>query len=146
MTPAPCPVKIIHKQESIPVGCVPRMSAQGGVCPEVYQGCLPRGVYVQRCLPRGKRGLPRGLSAQGGVSAWGCLPGGYLPRGVCVCQGCLSREGVSARGCLPRGCLPWGCLPRGVSAPVHAGIHTSPVDRMTDACENITLSQLHCGW
>ena len=45
--------------------------------------------------------------------------------GVCP-GGCLSG------GCLPRGCLPRGCLPWGVSAPVHAGIHTPPVNRMTD--------------
>ena len=37
--------------------------------------------------------------------------------------------GVSARG----------CLPEGVSAT------PPPLDRMTDACENITLPQLRCG-
>ena len=49
------------------------------------------------------------------MSAWGCLP----------------------RGCLPRGGVCWG----GVSAPLHAGIHPPPVDRMTDRCKNITLPQ-----
>ena len=58
--------------------------------------------------------------------------------GVCP-GGCLPGEGVAAKGC-----LPGGCLPRGVSAPVHAGIRPF-VNRMTDACENITLPQLRCG-
>ena len=93
------------------------------------------------------------------------MPGGCLPGGVClgvsaqggVCQGVSAWE-VSARGCLPRGVRPErGCLPKGgllgMSAPMYAGIHTPclpgkgvsapvhSVDRMTDACENITLPQ-----
>ena len=88
----------------------------------------------------------------GGVSAGGCLPGACLPGGVCqgvsakgmsaqvgVCPGGLPK-GVSTRGDVcpggvcSRGCLPGGCLP-----------DTSPVDRMTDMCKNITLPQLRCG-
>ena len=40
--------------------------------------------------------------------------------GVCLHGECLPREGVSAGGCTP----------------------PNPVDRMTDACENITFPQL----
>ena len=72
------------------------------------------------------------MSAQGG----GCLPGevsaqwGCLPRGVgAVCPGDVC----------PGGICPGGCLPGGVSA------RHPPVDRMTVACENITLPQLRCG-
>ena len=56
------------------------------------------------------------------------------------------REGVSQHA-LGRGVYPsthWaGGLCPGVSAPVHAGIHNPPppVDRMTDACENITFDE-----
>ena len=69
------------------------------------------------CLPRGclpREGMPRGVSARGRVSAQGgCL--------LCVCPG---------------GCLPGMC----VSA---WAVYTPPsVDRMTDACENITFPQL----
>ena len=127
-----------------PGGCMPRgvtrMSAQGCVCLEVST--------------QGEAGSAQGAVCPGrgvclGVSAWGvstqgclCLPGVSVQGGgVCLPRGCLP-----SGGCLPGGCLPWGCLPRGMPAPVHAGIHTSLVDRMTDACENITLSQLHCGW
>ena len=48
--------------------------------------------------------------------------------------------------CLPRGCLPWeGCLPRGrgvCSGGLHSPRSPLPVDRTTDACENITFPQL----
>ena len=55
------------------------------------------------------------MFAPGGVSA----PGGCLLWGGCLLQG-----GVSALGGLPQ------CM---------LGYHTPPVNRMTDACENITL-------
>ena len=59
--------------------------------------------------------------------------------------GCLPGDGVSAQRGSGWGC-PWGCLPRGCPAPVHASWDTHPtVDRMTDACENITLPHLCCG-
>ena len=90
-----------------------------------------------------------GVCPDGRAAVWGVCPGGcaQCPGGVCP-GGCLPR------GCLPRGCVcPGGCLPGGVSAqgdvcqggvsPVHAH---PPVNRMTDACENITLPQPHCGW
>ena len=59
--------------------------------------------------------------------------------------------GVSPRGGVcPRGCLPRGVSAQeGVSAPVHAGIHTTPssplwTEFLTHACENITFPQLRC--
>ena len=62
---------------------------------------------------------PGGVSAPGGV-----CPGRCLPRGVFA-------QVVSARRGLPR-----GVSARGVSA---GGVcQTPPMDRMTDACENIT--------
>ena len=67
-------------------------------------------------------------------------------RGGDVCCGgggwCLLWE-VSAVGGVCRGVSAQGGVCQGVSAPVHAGIHT-PVNRITDACENITLPQLRC--
>ena len=75
------------------------------------------------------------LSAQGcllgdGVSAWRvsaqagvvCLHGGCLPRSVCVCTG-VSAWGVSG------GVYSGGCTP---PCPLLAGIHSLPVDRMTE--------------
>ena len=55
------------------------------------------------------------------------------------------RVGVVSHHALGRGCvypsMHWaGGVCWGVSAQVHTGIHP-PVDRMTDACENITLPQ-----
>ena len=55
----------------------------------------------------------------------GVWPGGCLPRGVCLPMGVSAQGGVCPGG---------GCLP-----------DTHPVNRMTDACENITLPQLRCG-
>ena len=44
--------------------------------------------------------------------------------------------GVSAQG----GVCPGGCLPRGVCPGGLSARHTSPVNRMTNACENITFT------
>ena len=78
----------------------------------------------------------------------GCLPsaavavlGGCLPRSVClrlsaqrgVCPGGACLGGVCPGSCMPRA----GRLPKGVSA---LGCTPPPMDRMTDACENITFS------
>ena len=81
--------------------------------------CLPGG-----CLPGGRAEV---------------CPGGCLPsRGVCLGPvrggaGCLPAQGVSS--CPGGVCLPWGCLQG-------QGCCTPPVDRMRDACENITFPQL----
>ena len=58
--------------------------------------------------------------SRGGVSAQ-----------VGVCRGSVCQGDVCQRGCQPRGCIP-ACI----------GADTSPVDRMTDACEKITFPQL----
>ena len=90
--------------------------------------------------------VPGGVSAwSGGVSAWsgGGLPGpgggSLVPGGVCLVGGGLPGRGG---GCslVPGG----GLWSRGVSAQ-HALRQTPPVDRITDACKNITLAQLRCG-
>ena len=74
----------------------------------------------------------------------------------------VSGQGVSGPGvsALGGGCLVWGVSgPRGVSglggclllggkvASEHAlrQTHPPPVNRITDACKNITLAQLRCG-
>ena len=103
-------------------GCLAsRLSAQGG--------CLPRGRgYAQGgsaqggCLPRG-RGYAQGGSAQGGSAQGGCLPRG---------RGYAQGGGVCPGG-LPGGVFAWGCLP---DPPPR------PVDKITDACENITFPHL----
>ena len=64
-----------------------------------------------------------GRSAPGGVSA---------PRGVSALGGCA--PGGCARG--------GGCV--GIPACTEADT-PPPVDRITDACKNITLTQFRCG-
>ena len=94
-----------------------------------------------RLLPGGGGGVsgPGGVSAwSGGVSAWprGGLPG---PGG-----GSLVPGGVSAwsGGGLPgTGGVLWS---RGGVCPACTEADP-PVDRITDACKNITLAQLRCG-
>ena len=84
----------------------------------------------------------RSLLWGGGMSAsWGrgCLLGGAcFLRGVCFFGGCLLR-GVSAGGVsVRRGCLlgGGGC---GIPTYTEADI-PPPLDRITDACKNITLA------
>ena len=106
-------------------------AAGGGVC---SGGCLLSGCVCSQ-----------GVSASGGMSALG---------------GCLLLGDVCSGGCLlGGGCLLWGVsAPRGVSALVGGvcswGMWVSqdalrqtppPVNRITDACKNITLAQLRCG-
>ena len=148
--PAPGPVKIIHKQESIPLDAYhPLQWLSGGVCPGgclqvgVYPGgmcgcqwgCLTGGVYPKAAgSAQGAvwpvRGVCLGVSTQGDV----CLPGGCLPREEVFAQGEGVCQGVSSQGGFYRGCVcPGGCLPQCMLG------YTPPVDRMTDACENITF-------
>ena len=71
------------------------------------------------------------LTVSGGV---------YLvPEGVYLVLGGV----LSPRGCLTGGLTWGGCLPKGGGRP--GQVLPPPVNRMTDACENITLPQLHCG-
>ena len=103
------------------------------------------GRVSQNALGGGGVSIPactgQGVSAQG-LYTWGgvCL-GGVSSRGVCL--GGVYQGGVCLGWCLLGGCLPRGYLPKGMSA--WGAIHPTPVDRMTDACENITLLQLNCG-
>ena len=113
------------KQECFPVGCVPPTHWTSGVCVPYY---LSHHAFdVGGCLPRGY--LPRG------VSACGCLPGGAMwPIPSCIwCWGCLPRgclPGVSTGGVCAMwpnpsciwcwGCLPRGCMPRGSAQGVYA--------------------------
>ena len=63
-----------------------------------------------------------------------CIPVGCVPSAA----GRLGGR-VSVGGCPPGGVCPGGCLPGGVCL---GGAHLPPVDRMSDACENITFPQL----
>ena len=92
-------------------------------------------TYAGVCFPGG------GVFALGGVSA----PGVYLLQGgVCSRGSALggSALGVSA----PRGMYAQGGVCLGDVESQHALRQTPPppVDRITDACKNITLAQLRC--
>ena len=101
------------KQECIPVGYVPPTHWPSGGCVPYY---LSHHAFdVGGCLPRGY--LPRG------VSAWGCLSGGAMwPIASCIwCWGCLPRGcmlRVSAQGGVcPGGVCPVGVCPGGAMWP-----------------------------
>ena len=91
----------------------------------------------------------RGVSAQGvGASAQGrvCAQGGCVPRG-CLPGGGVCPEGVSAQGGKVMFSQASVILFEGegeVSARGMSARHPA-VNRITDACENITLPQLRCG-
>ena len=93
-------------------------------------------MRTARLLTVSQHALRRGGVCQQGLSARG--DGGLSTWGVSA-QACLHQR-VSALGvvCPVRVSAQQGCLPRGVW-------QTPPVDRMTDRCKNITLSQLCCG-
>ena len=59
----------------------------------------------------------------------------------------MTPGGVSDPGGVCPGGLsdPGGLTPGGVSASVHAGITPPPVNRITHACENITLPNFVAG-
>ena len=74
---------------------------------------------------------------------WSLLPGGGgVWSGEGVVLGGVCGPGGWSRGVWSGGVWSWGVsLPGGgVSLP-----ETPPVDRITDACKNITLAQLRCG-
>ena len=135
--------------------CIPACTAQG-VSPRwmsvgVWRGgvCL-EGVSTLKGVSAQGSVCPGGVSVQRtGVSAQrrGCLPL-VVSAQESVCPG-----GVSARGCLPTGVSAKGGLPGGASAErvwqTPPGRHPLPsvcwnilhplVNKITDACENITL-------
>ena len=89
-----------------------------------------------------KKGNIKASSKMRTVRCSGRLGEGCLPRGGVCLEGVCPR-GMSAQG----GCLARGCLARGSVCPgevcAQGGVHLHPpVDRMTDACENITFAQL----
>ena len=147
------------QQECIPVGCVPParrpyLPGPGGVY--LVQGGVPglgscawsRGVYLALggCTwSRGGVPGPEGCTWSGGVYlVWGVylVPGGCTwsrgvpgPRGVyLVLGGVPGPRGVPG----PGGCT-WSWGEDLVRYP------PPPVNRITDACKNITLPQLRCG-
>ena len=74
---------------------------------------------------------------------------GYLPRSGGVSVWGVSAQGVSVQGCVcPGGCTPSSPCRSPIACcntspcPLHAGIHSPPVNRMTDRCKNITFPQL----
>ena len=130
----------------------PSMHCSGGyTCPVGVpaQGVyLPRGVYLSRgctclggCVPAQEEGTCPGGGGWCGLPEQGvhsCPGGGYTcPGGRYTCPGggVPANRGAPARGAVPAlGVCTWGYLPR-YSLP------RPPVNRMTDRCKNITLSQ-----
>ena len=117
-----------------------------GVCS--WRGVCSGGVCSWRvCLVPGMGGegvVQGGVWSQGGCLLRGSLLlGDLVPGGVSALGGCVCSRG--------RGCLLWGGVcsgrsgPGGVVVSQHALRQTPPVDRITDACKNITLAQLRCG-
>ena len=88
-------------------------------------------------------------ASEGGVCSWrGCLLlGGVCSWGGVCSRGCVCFQGVSALGEVSaqgvsalRGVSALGgCILACIEAD------TPPVNRITDACKNITLAQLRCG-
>ena len=116
------------RQDCIPVGCIP-------------PACWP---YLPACS------VPGGLDLIPLNFPLGCGPGSdppQFPPWVWDWRGGLLLGGSSSWGV---GVYSWGVSPpggyaRGVVSQ-HALRQTPPVDRITDACKNITLPQLRCGW
>ena len=80
----------------------------------------------------------------GGVCSWGVstLGGMSTPGGCLLLGGVSAPGGVCSWGCLlgEGGCLPLVSGGGGVVSQ-HAMEQTTPVNRMTDRCKNITLPQ-----
>ena len=71
------------------------------------------------------------MRSGGGEHAW---PGGVCGGGAYMARGCAWQGGVHGRVV----CMAGGGV---------CGMQIPPVDRMTDACKNITLQQTSfCGW
>ena len=65
--------------------------------------------------------------------------GSLVPGGVCLVWGVSAWSGRGLPGLGGWVSGPGGC------ASQHRLRQTTPVDRITDACKNITLAQLRCG-
>ena len=100
----------------------------------VKQECIPVGCITSAAVVMS---LPECTGQEE------CLPRGCLPVGCLAKRGCLT-----GGGCLPRGRLAKGGVwPRGVcqgGVSHHTLRQTSPVDRMTDWCKNITFANYVC--
>ena len=114
------------------------VSAPGGsgACVCALGGVCSGGVCSGGCLFQGR------VCSQGDVSSQGVSAPGDVsaPRGVSAPRRCLLKEGgmSTPRGVsAPRGCLLLGG--RGIPACTEADT-PPPVDRITDACKNITLA------
>ena len=113
-------MKTFHKQECIPVGCVP----------------ADRRPYAGVCFPGGFS-IPGG-SAPGGCLVWGVC----LVRGGCACSwggGVWSGGVLHARGVV--GVVASGPGGSGKENPPGWENPFPPVNRMTDRCKNITLAK-----
>ena len=106
-----------------------------GVVPSAGGVPGPRGVYLVLGGVPGLGGVP---CVEGGVPGLGDVPGPgvYLVRGVHLVWGGVPGPGGST----------WS---KGVYLAVSRGVYlvrySPPVDRITDACKNITLPQVRCG-
>ena len=133
-----------------------QVHTQGGNSGGSDPGPHPRGKF------RGKRSRPTSKGdIQGDQDQTTPLPkttavGGMHPTGMhsCIitrmhsrrmrtipCSGQLSCHACSLATHTPLQCMP----PCHVCPPSHACPPSPMVNRITDACENITLPQLHCG-
>ena len=111
------------KQESIPVGCVPFAAVT------VVEGCNCQGGFVpaRECTCQGVN-LPGGVPTKGDV---------YLPGwGVHLPEWIVPARGVPSRGCVPA---------RGVSAPMHAGIHPHGQNSWHTLVKTLPFRNFVCG-
>ena len=122
-------------QHALGRGVYPNLHWAGGVC---IPPCTGQGVHHKDALGRGCVPSMHWV----GVYHTDALAGG------CVSQHALgmgmSTQGVSAWGCLKGGVCPGGVDAWGVSAQCMLGYTPAPVNRITDAWENITLLQVRC--
>ena len=141
------------KQECIPVGCVqPAAVAVWEGLPQCMLGS-PLGVGLETPPPRcGPGDLPQ-------LWAWrpppSCGPGNphppqpdpsTSPLGVGLETCCKACWDTTCNACCDT-TSPWRPAARhaGIPPAMHAGIPPPPLNRITDTCKNITLSQLRCG-
>ena len=125
------PIKFTTRMHSSKMRTVHCSGHQGkGMYPSMHWACVCVCVCVCVCMHWAWGSVCPGVSAWG-VCPWGCLPGGCLPRVWCLLRGVYL--GVFAQGGLP-GWVPTTHTLRSDTPP--------PVNRITDACENITLPQL----